>query len=128
MYNNPTESKPLLTDADVLVHLEALQEILEEKKAIDLRALALQERSSVADYFLVGGANSRPHSQALAGSVHQYAKEQDLQIYSLEGQSEGIWVLIDLGFIVVHIMQEDQRRFYNLEELWSHVKATSENK
>lgn len=124
MPNNKTEAKALLTDADVSAHLEALVELLEEKKAIDLASLDLRKRSTVADYFLVGGANSRPHGQALIGTVHQYAKEQELQVYSLEGQSDGTWILIDLGFLVVHIMQEEERRFYNLEELWSHAEAS----
>ena len=65
MYNNKTKSKALLSDADVSAHLEALVELLEEKKAIDLASLDLRQRSTVADYFVVGGANSRPHGQAL---------------------------------------------------------------
>ncbi|PIQ29044.1 ribosome silencing factor [bacterium (Candidatus Blackallbacteria) CG17_big_fil_post_rev_8_21_14_2_50_48_46] len=111
----------LLTDSDVALHLKAIQELLEEKKALDLATLDLREKSSVADYFLVAGANSRTHCQALAGTVDQYAKEQNLHVYSNEGKSEGSWILIDLGFMVVHVMQESQRVFYNLEELWSHA-------
>lgn len=122
MSENQMQALPaLMSDEDINRHLAALQEILDEKKALDMAVLDLRNRSTVVDYFVVAGANSRTHSQALAGAVYQYAKAHELHIYSLEGQSEGSWVLIDLGFLVVHVMQENQRQFYNLEELWSHA-------
>lgn len=114
-------SLPFLSDTEIAQHLVGLQEVLEEKKASDVAVLDLRHRSNIADYFVIAGANSRTHSQALASAVHQYAKTHQLQIYSLEGQPEAGWILIDFGFLVVHVMQAEQRQFYNLEELWSHV-------
>ncbi len=112
--------KPV-TDAEVAQHLEGLKEALDDKKAIDLVVLDLKEKSTMADYFIVCSGNSRPHTRALSEAAYAYVKDEDLQLYSFEGRQEGQWVLLDLGFIVVHVMQESQRTFYDLEQLWSYT-------
>ena len=74
----------------------------------------------MADFFVVCSGNSSTHTRALADAAHHYMKEAGLTIYSLEGKNDGTWVLLDLGFLVVHVMQESVREFYNLEQLWSY--------
>ncbi len=109
-----------VTDAEVNEHLDAIKAALEDKKAIDMVALDLRDKSTMADYFVLCSGNSRPHTRALSEAVYSYVKDTDLQVYSFEGRQEGTWVLLDLGFIVVHVMQESERAFYDLEQLWSH--------
>lgn len=109
-----------VTDAEVNIHLEAIKTVLEDKKAIDLAVLDLREKSAMADYFVVCSGNSRPHTRALSEAVYGYIKDTDLPVYSFEGRQEGTWILLDLGFIVVHVMQESERAFYNLEQLWTY--------
>lgn len=118
-------SEKIVSDADVERHLKGIQNALEDKKALDINVLDLRERSAMADYFLVCSGNSRTHTRAVAEAAYDYVKEQELQLYSMEGKNEGSWVLLDLGFIVVHVMQAEQREFYNLEQLWSHAQQDS---
>lgn len=107
----------LHTEQTIQNHLQALLTLLDDKKAIELITLDIRDKSSVADYFVVCSGTSSPHTRALSNEIQAYAKEQALE-YSVEGTREGKWVLFDLGFIVVHIMHESLREFYNLEQLW----------
>ncbi|PKL75919.1 MAG: ribosome silencing factor [Candidatus Melainabacteria bacterium HGW-Melainabacteria-1] len=125
---NPTQAEaavphgPLLSDAQIEQHVQAIQQLLDDKKALDLVLLDLRDKSTMADFFIVCSGNSKPHTRALAETAHHYVKDEGLQIYSLEGKHEGSWVLLDVGFLVVHVMQQDLREFYNLEQLWSHAQ------
>ncbi len=118
--------KVFLNDQDVSNHLQAIIEVLEDKKAIDVVSLDLRDKSAVADYFVVCSGNSRPHTRALAEAAYGYVKDHELEVYSIEGKQEGAWVLIDIGIIVIHVMQASQREFYNLEQLWSHAQKQQE--
>lgn len=124
-YNAFEVTGPLLSDQDIEQHLHAIQELLDDKKALDLVTIDLRDRSAMADYFIVCSGNSKTHTRALAEAAHQYVKDAGLHIYSLEGKHEGSWVLLDVGFLVVHVMQESLREFYNLEQLWSHAQQQS---
>jgi len=112
----------LLSDAEIRTHLQAIEQLLDDKKALDLVSIDLRDKSTMADYFIVCSGNSKTHTRALAEAVHQYVKDAGLHIYSLEGKHEGSWVLLDVGFLVVHVMQQSLREFYNLEQLWSHAQ------
>ena len=112
----------VVTDAAVAEHLAGIQTALEDKKAIDISVLDLRDRSTMADYFVVCSGNSKTHTRAVSEAAYGYVKEHNLHVYSLEGKQEGLWVLLDIGFIVVHIMQAEEREFYNLEQLWSHAQ------
>ncbi|HEY9843432.1 MAG: ribosome silencing factor [Candidatus Sericytochromatia bacterium] len=113
---------PLLSDADIEQHLHAIEQLLDDKKALDLVSIDLRDKSTMADYFIVCSGNSKTHTRALAEAAHSYVKDAGLQIFSVEGKHEGSWVLLDVGFLVVHVMQQDLREFYNLEQLWSHAQ------
>lgn len=115
-------SGPLLSDAEIERHVAAIEQVLDDKKGIDLVKLDLRDRSTMADYFIVCSGNSKTHTRALAEAAHGYVKDEGLHIYSLEGKHEGSWVLLDVGFLVVHVMQQSLREFYNLEQLWSHAQ------
>lgn len=115
-------TEKIVSDADVERHLKGLQAALDDKKAIDISVLDLRARSTMADYFVVCSGNSRTHTRAVSEAAYDYVKEHELQVYSLEGKNEGSWVLLDIGFIVIHVMQAEKREFYNLEQLWSHAQ------
>lgn len=122
MINENQNDTKLVTDEEVQTHLDALKEVLDDKKGIDINVLDLREKSTMADFFLVCSGNSRTHTRALSEAAYSYVKDHDLQVYSLEGKHEGSWVLLDIGFLVVHVMQQEMREFYNLEQLWSHAQ------
>lgn len=122
MPDNSASSGPLVTDQEVEKHLHAIETLLDDKKALDLVTIDLRDKSTMADYFIVCSGNSKTHTRALAETAHAYVKDEGLHIYSIEGKHEGSWVLLDVGFLVVHVMQQDLREFYNLEQLWSHAQ------
>ena len=88
-------------------------------KAVDITTLDMTEKSSITDYMVVCSGTSKRHVQSIANNVALEAKVQGIEIIGTEGQQEGEWVLLDLGDVVLHVMQESARDFYQLEKLWS---------
>ena len=74
--------------------------------------------SSYTDYFLICSGKSDRQVQAIAQRIAEVLEEQGIKPLGLEGTSEGKWVLIDYGDLVIHVFLEPIRRFYDLEGLW----------
>lgn len=89
-----------------------------EKKAVDIVLLKIEGIVSYADYSLICGGRSDRQVQAIAQSIETELKKQGHRALGIEGLSQGTWVLIDYGDVIVHIFQESVRRFYDLEDLW----------
>lgn len=94
------------------------KEALDALKAIDICVLDVQQLSSVMDYLIVASGTSNRHVKSLADNLLEQARQQNIKALGIEGEKEGQWVLVDLGDVVIHIMQPDIRAFYNLEKLW----------
>ena len=90
----------------------------EDKKAKDVVILDIRSLSVIADYFIICSANSRIQVQAIAEAVKDRLQERGLACKGMEGKDEAKWVLIDFGDVVVHVFQEEDRRFFGLERLW----------
>lgn len=99
--------------------LELAVKAADSKRAEEIIALDVSEVSVMADYFVIMDANSKRQVQAIAEAVVEQAHKNDIVIKSVEGKQAGNWVLVDLGDVIVHVFQKDQRQFYNLEKLWS---------
>lgn len=97
---------------------EQVEKTLEEKKAEDIVVMNVRELTSVCDHIIVATGTSTQHVRALAGYVLDLAKETHTEILGTEGLDHREWVLIDLGSILVHIMLEETRLYYELEKLW----------
>ena len=95
---------------------------LEDIKARDVEAYDVTHLASLFDRVIIASADSARQLKALAGHVQERAKAVGGRVYGTEGEEGGDWVLIDLGDIVVHIMQPAVRSHYNLEELWGQPK------
>lgn len=91
---------------------------LEDVKARDIVVLDVRKLTSLFDIVIVATAESARQTRALSIHVLDRAKELGASVTGVEGQETGEWVLVDLGDIVVHIMQPAIRDYYNLEELW----------
>jgi len=91
---------------------------LEDVKATDIRVLDVQDKTSFTDVLVIASGNSPRQVKSLANSVVVKAKEAGVTPVGMEGVQQGEWALIDLGDVVVHIMQPSIRDFYNLEKLW----------
>ncbi len=89
-----------------------------KKKAVNIVLLNMEGIVSYADYFLICSGNSDRQVQAIAQSIEAELKKHGHRTLGVEGLSQGRWVLIDYGDVVVHVFQESVRRFYDLEGLW----------
>ena len=96
---------------------------LEEIKARDIAVLKVSGLTSLFDYMIIASADSARQTKALASNVQERLKALGASIHGTEGEQTGEWVLVDLGDIVVHIMQPAVRAYYNLEELWGEAGA-----
>jgi len=103
----------------------AISEALLEKKAKDPLILDFKGTgNSVCDAFVIAHGNSRTQSESLADEVVQRVKKQTgLNPWHKEGVENAEWILIDYIDVVVHIFQESQRKFFNLEKLWGDAKV-----
>jgi ribosome-associated protein len=97
-------------------------EALEDIKARDIEVFDVAHLTSMFDRVIIASADSARQLKALSSNVQERAKAAGARVYGVEGEDGGDWALIDLGDIVVHIMQPAVRTHYNLEELWGQPK------
>lgn len=97
-----------------------IAKILEDGKGEDVAVLDVSEMNSWTDYFVIATIHSSAHWQGLAKQIKDYTKENDIEIHvTNQKKPDGDdWNLIDLGYVVVHLMSKDAREFYELEKLW----------
>ncbi len=92
--------------------------VLDDKKALQINVVEINEISSLADYFVIATGTSNTHVKALADEVEMKLKEQGVMPMSIEGYSSNAWVLLDYGHVVVHVFTPEGREFYDLDRLW----------
>jgi ribosome-associated protein len=112
------------------MELRKLQKIciaaLEDIKARDIEVINTTKLTSLFDRIIIASADSTRQVKALARNVHDKVKEAGGEVVGIEGEDTGEWVLVDLGLVVVHVMQPAVRSYYNLEELWqAKIKRTA---
>ncbi len=91
---------------------------LDDIKAQDVRVFDTTAQTELFDRVVIATGTSNRQTRALASHVRDKVKEAGAPVISMEGADSGEWVLVDLGDIVVHVMQPAIRQYYNLEELW----------
>ena len=91
---------------------------LEDIKGRDIEVINTTKLTSLFDAIVVACGDSNRQVRSLARNVQDKAREAGLEVLSCEGEETGEWVLVDLGDIVVHVMQPAIRSYYKLEELW----------
>lgn len=95
---------------------------LEDIKGRDIVALDVRKLTSLFDKVVIATADNSRQASAMARNLQEKVKAAGGRVYGIEGEKTGDWVLVDLGAIVVHIMQPTVRQHYNLEELWTPPK------
>ena len=97
-----------------------IAQLMEDGKGNDVTLLDISGLNSWTDYFVIVTVNSSAHWQGLYKQIKEYIKNNDLEIHLTNRKSPDgdDWNLIDLGAIVVHLMSESARSFYDLEKLW----------
>jgi len=96
---------------------------LEEIKGKDIEVINTSKLTSLFDRMVIATGDSNRQVRSLANNVQEKVKEAGGEVLSTEGEDSGEWVLVDLGDIVVHVMQPTVRQYYNLEELWQATPA-----
>ena len=92
---------------------------VEDMKGQDVVCLDIEKLSTIADYMIVVTGTSTRHVKSIADEVAQRAKEEGVDVRGMEGATQAEWILIDLGDVIVHVMQAPVRKLYDLESLWS---------
>ena len=98
---------------------EEIVKILDSKKAKDIKLLRIDDKTVLADYFVICGGNSNTQVRALAGEVEEKLDEQGLKPHHIEGYNEATWTVLDYSSVIVHVFNRESREFYKLEKLWS---------
>lgn len=98
---------------------------LDEIKAIDVRVLDVRPLTDITDFMIIASGRSNRQVRALADEVVAEATRRGVRPLGVEGFDQGIWVLVDLGDVVVHVMQPATRDFYQLERLWDDTATGS---
>ncbi|MEM7017743.1 MAG: ribosome silencing factor [Pseudomonadota bacterium] len=103
---------------DIEPLLNVVLEALDDLKAENIKILNVEGICSVADRLIIATGNSSRHVKSIAKNVQDSAKTSGERPLGVEGEDTGEWILVDLGDIIVHIMQPQTREFYQLEKLW----------
>ena len=91
---------------------------LEDKKAADIKVISIEEITTIADYFIIASGSNRNQVQAMADQVEETLGRAGVQMKQREGYETANWILLDFGDIVVHLFDEENRLFYDLERIW----------
>lgn len=98
--------------------LARIVDFLESEKAEELVQIDLRGRSEIADYMVICSGRSTRQVTSLAEKLTDTIKQEFGRFSKMEGKSQGDWVLLDTGDVVVHIFRPEVREFYQLEKMW----------
>ena len=96
-------------------------EKLDSNKALDIVAIDLEGKSSIADYMIIASGTSSRHIQALSEQVLDELKNNGILNCKIEGKDSTDWKLVDGIDLVIHIFNPEKRKFYELEKMWSEL-------
>ena len=99
---------------------------LEDLKGHDILALKVADLTTITDYMVLVSGTSNRHVKAMVDQVLETAKQVGDPALGVEGLGANEWVLLDLGDVLVHVMQKEAREFYDLERLWSELPRESD--
>ena len=92
---------------------------LDSKKGIDIKVLRVDDKTVIAEYFVLCTGNSSTQIRGLAGEVEFRIGERGLSPYGVEGRDNNSWLILDYSNVIVHIFSRESREFYNLDKLYA---------
>ena len=100
---------------------------LEEKKGKDIKVIDIHEVSVIADYFVLGSGTNQNQVQAMVDNVEEQLGRAGYEAKQIEGTRNSSWILMDYGDLIVHVFDEENRLFYDLERIWRDGKVLDIN-
>ncbi|MBE6596900.1 MAG: ribosome silencing factor [Ruminococcaceae bacterium] len=96
---------------------------LDSKKGKDIKVIHVEEKTVIAEYFVLCSGNSSTQVKALAGEVEYKLGERGLNPYNVEGRDNNSWILVDYSNVIVHVFSRESREFYNLDKLYGDAET-----
>ncbi len=90
-----------------------------DKKALDIVTIHMKKVPSVCDYFVIASGTSTTQVRAISDHIREKLQAKGEKLWHIEGEREGMWILLDFGDVVAHVFLDETRRFYDLERLWA---------
>lgn len=100
---------------------------LDDKKGIDIKVINIENISVIADYFIITSGTNVNQVKALADNVQEELGKAGYDYKQIEGYNTANWILMDYGNIIIHIFNQDDRLFYDLERIWRDGKYIETN-
>jgi ribosome-associated protein len=113
-----TEEMTPIDPANALEVAKTAAEALDAKKAKDIKILHVEDKTVLAEYFVIGTGNSSTQVKALAGEVEYRLGLRGITPYGVEGRDNNSWILVDCSNVIVHIFSREAREFYKLDKLY----------
>ena len=92
---------------------------LEDKKGVNIKVIDISNISILADYFIIAGGTNENQVKALADNVEEELAKVDIAPKQIEGYNNANWILMDYQDVIIHIFNEQDRLFFDLERIWS---------
>lgn len=108
-----------LSNASSREMAEKVIEILNTRKARNVKLLRVEDQTVISDYFVICSATSNTQVKSLSAEIEYKMGLCAVDPLHLDGYSEGQWTVIDYGAVMVHVFHEEARQFYKLEKLWA---------
>ena len=102
---------------------EAIAEALDAKKAKDIKVLYVEDKTVIAEYFVICTGNSTTQVKALAGEVEYRLGLRGIEPYNVEGRDNNSWIIMDYSHVIVHVFSREAREFYNLDKLYGDMES-----
>ena len=112
-----------MTDSKAKKMARIAYHALEDKKAVDIKIINIEEVSVLADYFIIANGSNRSQIQAMADNVQDVLGRSGYMMKQVEGYNTANWILMDFGDVIAHIFDKENRLFYNLERIWRDGKV-----
>ena len=114
-----TGVKPPLSGENAKELADAIAEVLDSKKGRDIKVLHVEDKTVIAEYFVLCTGNSSTQIKALAGEVEFRIGQRGVSPYGVEGRDNNSWLILDYSNVIVHIFSRESREFYNLDKLYA---------
>ncbi len=91
---------------------------LDEKKGMDIKVIDIQKVSVIAEYFIIASGSNVNQVQAMVDNVEDTLGRAGYEVKQIEGNKNSSWILMDYGDVIIHVFDEENRLFYDLERIW----------